>query len=937
MKKIIPVIAFLFVTAIVWAQVVITYPVFPTVNDTLTVTYNAAEGNGALKGYTGDVYAHTGLLTSQGSGWQHVGDVWGTADSMFLMTRIGTDLYTITFQIRSFYGVNAGEIVYSMAFVFRNTDGTLVGRNTNGSDIFYDVWDGISLESKLLTPDESALSVNFGDTIPVMFASSQLSTISFYQNNILIQQFLNSDSVGYTLIANAYGATWIKAVADDGAQQSSDSFYYFIPPPVTVAPLPAGVDDGINYVDDSTATLVLVAPKKKYVYAIGDFSNWLIDDSMYMKMTPDSSRWWVTLHHLIPLKEYTYQYLVDGTLYIADPYSDKILDPDNDPYISSVTYPNLLPYPTGKATGIVSVLETGQPAYEWQVSSYKRPDKTNLVIYELLIRDFISAHDYHTLKDSLPYLQQLGINAIELMPVSEFEGNVSWGYNPDFYFAPDKYYGPKDSLKSFIDACHALGIAVIQDIVLNHSCEQSPMVQLYWDAVNNRSSADNPWYNPVAKHPFNVCYDFNHESEYTKNFTKDVLKYWAEEYKIDGWRFDLAKGFTQFYSGDDLNLWNKYDQSRVNIWEDYNNFIRSIDSNLYVILEYFADNDEEKVLAGQGMMLWGNLAYNYQQAAMGYSQNDFSWISYKSRRYDSAYVVGYMESHDEERLTYKVETYGNHTVTYDVRPLDSALTRMKLAAAFFIPVPGPKLIWQFGELGYDYPINYCPDGTISDYCRTDPKPIKWDYLNYGPRRWVYNFYAALIHLKETYPVFRTADYSMQVSSFLKSIHLNDSSFNVCILGNFDVYPGSITPAFQKAGTWYEYFTGDSLSITDVNAPLAFASGEYRFYTSIRLAMPDLGNVGIDDPAQTHTLALFRNFPNPFNNNTTIDFYIPEGGKARIELLDLQGQILKLIADRNFIKGYYTVELSADDFSNGIYFCKLTSGGSSKTIKIVVDK
>ena len=55
------------------------------------------------------------------------------------------------------------------------------------------------------------------------------------------------------------------------------------------------------------------------------------------------------------------------------------------------------------------------------------------------------------------------------MPFNEFEGNDSWGYNPDFYFAPDKYYGPKNTLKEFIDSCHSKGIAVIMDIALNHS------------------------------------------------------------------------------------------------------------------------------------------------------------------------------------------------------------------------------------------------------------------------------------------------------------------------------------------------------------------------------------------------------------------------------------------------------------------------------------
>ena len=72
------------------------------------------------------------------------------------------------------------------------------------------------------------------------------------------------------------------------------------------------------------------------------------------------------------------------------------------------------------------------------------------MIYELLVRDFVAAHDWKTLQDTLSYLKRLGINAIEIMPFNEFEGNESWGYNPDFYFAPDKYYGTENALKALL-------------------------------------------------------------------------------------------------------------------------------------------------------------------------------------------------------------------------------------------------------------------------------------------------------------------------------------------------------------------------------------------------------------------------------------------------------------------------------------------------------
>jgi pullulanase/glycogen debranching enzyme len=92
-----------------------------------------------------------------------------------------------------------------------------------------------------------------------------------------------------------------------------------------------------------------------------------------------------------------------------------VLDPWNDQYITPATYPNLKPYPTGRTTGIVSVLQTNEPTYNWTVNNFTRPDKRGLVIYEMLLRDFVAAHDWKTLRDTLSYLQRLGVNAIHLM------------------------------------------------------------------------------------------------------------------------------------------------------------------------------------------------------------------------------------------------------------------------------------------------------------------------------------------------------------------------------------------------------------------------------------------------------------------------------------------------------------------------------------------
>ena len=596
---------------------------------------------------------------------------------------------------------------------------------------------------------------------------------------------------------------------------------------------PANANDGVTFINSGKSVIFnLYAPKKKTVSLIGDFNNWQTSSKYALQNSVDGTRWWIQVDNLDPTKEYAYQYLIDGNLKVADPYTEKVLDPDNDKYISTLTYPNLKAYPTGLTTGIVSTFWANQPVYAWQNTSFKRPDPKNLVIYEALVRDFVATHDYKTIKDTLNYIANLGVNALELMPISEFEGNDSWGYNPNFYFAPDKYYGTKNDLKALIDACHAKGIAVIQDIVLNHSFGSSPMVQMYWNGT--APSADNPWYNTVATHPYNVGYQFNHESAATKYFVKNVLKWWMQEYHIDGFRFDLAKGFTQVNSGSDVGLWGQYDASRVAIWKDYNSFMMSIDPKFYVILEDFASNQEENELANVGMMTWGNMSTNGEQALMSYNDSGGSWnlngLFYDAYSFTNPYaLVAYFESHDEERLQFKNEAYGNISGSYSVKDIPTSLKRDEMGAVFMLSAPGPKMVWQFGERGYDISINDAGTGG-----RLGDKPPHWEYMADANRHHLYQVYSRMIRMKIKNPVFTSTTFTYNLGAAVKYIQLKDATNNVEVVGNFDVVSEPAAVNFPATGTWYDNFTGTSINVTSLPYNMTLAPGEYHLYSNTPL-------------------------------------------------------------------------------------------------------
>jgi 1,4-alpha-glucan branching enzyme len=248
----------------------------------------------------------------------------------------------------------------------------------------------------------------------------------------------------------------------------------------------------------------------------------------------------------------------------------------------------------------------------------------------LLVRDFTEERTYKAVTEKLDYLDSLGINAIELMPVNEFEGNLSWGYNPSYKFAPDKFYGTEDDLRELIDEAHKRGIAIIFDMVLNHHFGRSPLVRMYSSGDFGPPRPDNPWFNVTAKHDFNVGYDFNHESQYTKDYVDRVVAYWVEKYKVDGYRFDLSKGFTQKNTLGNTGAWGQYDASRIALLKRMADVIWAQDPETYIILEHFADNNEETELADYGMMLWGNMNHDYRKAAKAQNVN-LNWAYYGAR------------------------------------------------------------------------------------------------------------------------------------------------------------------------------------------------------------------------------------------------------------------------------------------------------------------
>jgi glycosidase len=915
------------------------------------ITLDANFGNKALLTYTPvtDVYLHMGVITSSSTSqtdWRYSRYMWGTTTAGNA-TSLGNGKwrFTITSDLRTFFGItNASEKILRIALLFRSGNGNTVQRNADGSDMYIPVYDNtvaVRIDNPLRIPSyklgNEIITKNVNDNIAIEAKSNQAANLKIFLNGTEVANAANATSISANPTITATGNYQIIAEANASVR---DTINFLVAPPVNIAPLPTGVRDGINYEADPTAvTLVVHAPGKNNIAVIGDFNNWTETVAHQMNKTPDGNKFWIRLTGLTSGQEYGFQYKIDNSLIVGDAYAEKVLDPWNDGFIPTTTYPSLKPYPTGKTSGIVSIFQTNKPAFAWQVPNFTRPNKKNLIIYEMLIRDFTAAKTYTSIKDTISYLKRLGINCLQLMPIMEFDGNLSWGYNPSYFFAPDKFYGTETAFKQLVDECHKNGIAVVLDIAMNHATGANPLAAMYWDAANSRPAANNPWFNTTARHPFNVFNDFNHESAVTQEYTARVIRHWLTNYKIDGFRWDLSKGFTQLNSGSDVGLWSNYDANRVALWKRYYDSMMAVSPNSYCILEHFAANSEENELSNYGMLLWGNLNHAFREAAKGNSGgSDFSSIYHTVRSWSQPHLIGYAESHDEDRIVFDAVNNGRTVAGYNIRDTTIALKRAEMAAAFLAMVPGPKMIWQWGELGYHFSINRCVDGTINNDCRLAEKPLFWNEKFNINRAKLYDVYAKLFALRNNpayINAFTTNTGGFNNSAgFVKQLGTLDPSLRINVFGNFDVVATTVNIPFPTNGMWFDVLRNTFVNISGNALSLTLQPGDYYVFVD-----KNVNNIPTSILNPGYNLANFniKLSPNPLQTTSLLQYDVLESGKVTVQVIDINGKIVSQLFSGFKTRGIQQLQINKNALgaTNGMCFIQVDINGKKQTQKLTI--
>ena len=772
-----------------------TDPAFVTeaMTEDITVILNVA--GTAAEDFKGELYAHTGVLTEKSTSngdWKYVLSEWGENIAECKLVNKGDNIwhYTIKGGVHAWYGVPETETVTHIAFVFRSADCSIEVKD-NGADIFVELAkEGLSV--KFLSPAHGAI-LQVGEEYNVQVQQQAATNVKLYKNDVAVAE-TGGTTLSYTYKPTEAEDVVFKAVATDGKESVEESIKVAVLGETETATRPANVKNGVT-VNGNEATFVLYAPGKQSVVLLGDFNDYAPTNKYMMKK--DGNYFWTTVSGLEEGVEYGYQYLVDGTIKIGDPYATKILDPWNDKWIDASVYPNLKAYPAEYTSDIVSVFELNPAEFTWTATSYERPAENSLAIYELLVRDFTEEGSINAVTAKLDYLETLGVNAIELMPIQEFDGNDSWGYNPCFFFAADKAYGTEEAYKTFIDECHKRDIAVIIDVVFNHATGQHPYAKMWWDGGANKTASNNPFFNVDAPHNWSVFHDFNHTYSETVAYIDDVLEYWMEEYNVDGFRFDLTKGFVQNPGNYDAS---GYSAQRIGILKHYAETIRAVDQNAYIIFEHFCDQSEETELYNSvGALCWNNNQRGgYKESVLGFTGGGKSNFSdFKKGR------INNIETHDEERIAYDAIKYAQTWA----KSWEVLTKRLQAVYAFHFLTPYPKMMWQFGELGYDV--------SIEENGRTGRKPVRWNYYEDPNRKALYDAMSKIVSWRTD-----NEEYYGQDNVTVHTWNVNDSHMSgktlvmdrVIVVANFTNAQASTTVNVPNAGEWTNLMTGEKVQL-----------------------------------------------------------------------------------------------------------------------------
>jgi 1,4-alpha-glucan branching enzyme len=564
---------------------------------------------------------------------------------------------------------------------------------------------------------------------------------------------------------------------------------------------PASTVNGQKQV--ASIPFALFAPYNEGVQLIGDFSNW-----EPVEMTRVDGGWWHTDIEL-PDGEYRYKFRVRS----LSPWSlDQWVDV-GDPRAREVD----------AMQGEASVLRIVDghirlDDYEWRYDSAHLPLDDDLVLYELHVGNFSGAEGeigtFNGVLEKLDYLTGLGVNAIELMPVADFPGDISWGYNPRFPFAPEWAYGSPADLKRLIDECHARGIRVILDMVWNHTDTDCPLAQI----------DHNYWYHPEnpdeAANQFGPKFNYSHWDENlginpAREFALECMFHWIDTYHIDGIRFDATYLIRDFNV---MQWWRERIKSKV----DFKPFI--------LIAEHIPPDpaichpNGPMDAAWHETFMWQVQAIVRGVEVNGKQPNDLDGLQEvldpTREGYSGAVnVINYTTTHDHEHVLHELGQQGEFG--------PEAFRKVKLARGLLLTAPGLPMLWmgdEFGEFN---------EKTL------EARKLHWELLANDHNSDLFNYSSGLIYLRKICSALNTTNSNIEFihrddeRQILAFKRWDDSGCIAVVVANLsDKFHGEVEIGnWPGDGQWHEWTNDYHIQVADGTHRDQLAEYELKVYVN----------------------------------------------------------------------------------------------------------
>ncbi|MBT3607819.1 MAG: T9SS type A sorting domain-containing protein [Candidatus Marinimicrobia bacterium] len=747
------------------------------------------------------------------------------------------------------------------------------------------------------------------DSVCYAVGGDTVSATEFYHDNGVFYVALDPPKT-------LFESYWIQASIDGELHTVYDQ------PEIEIveASLPADVKMGPNWLNGNMI-LAVYAPSQPVmqviVTSLGETG--LASDAIVMNLDPDQTDvWWTELD--LSFGQYEYEYLLINGSRLPDPFTRRLSNGKTRVEIGA---------------GGVSTADD----YNWQSNDFIRPSLDTLIIYELHVDDFAAQGSGQGTFDDviirLDHLRESGINAIELMPITEFPGGRSWGYNPEIMSSVEGTYGTPENFKQLVDEAHSRNMAVILDLVWNHATSSTPLWKIQPNNVLNPYFKNSNDLNPNETEGTWGMLDFDHFNEKTIEYINEVHRIWLEEYRVDGFRFDATR-----YVGWDLNQ----PQFGLLAWADA---IDELDSNVYQIAEHlpsdpwlvnntkltsswhdsFHDRLIDHIFSSIGTM-------TAMQQIIGLYEYSNSGTPYA----DLTQAVKYMVSHDEQSLIQEM-------VEFDGVSLSQARAIDKFYASLLFTAQGIPMIWQGQEFGLQ--TGWTDANNNGDYEeKLQYRPIDWTLLETEVGQSHLTHYSTLAKFRKMNPVFskgtffdlyRYTDERVIVYGY-KDQSEGNSDDQVVVIANFSSSDQTVNDVpFLSGGNWY--------NITDPGNDLYTGDGNYSEYSIPAKSAVVYANqewvlsTKYQEPKVPEKFQILSAYPNPFNGQIQFNISIPDGIIGSISIFDLSGRLIKSFDKSLLSEGSHILIWSGDSqdgkpLSSGVYLVSVKSKFGRTTQKIL---